>query len=100
MYFTFWPSLIAFSLEHIFTLALELFTEIKRRKPQLLNLILFDPALATFLTRAGSDVVFARFLSGLARDQAQLNMELRRFPPILFWPKELEVALKQLRNTD
>jgi len=99
MYFAFWPCLIAFPLENIFGLALELFIEIKKGKPQLLNLILFDPALASYLTRPGSDMVFARFLSGLARDQAQLYLELRRFPPMLVWPKELDAAFKQLRTS-
>jgi len=98
MYFTFWPSLIAFPLEHIHGLALTLFSEIRKAKPELLNLILFDPALAGFLTRPGSDMVFARFLSGLACNQTQLHIEMRRSPPMQFWPKELEAAIKQSRG--
>jgi len=99
MYFTFWPSLIAFPLEHIHGLALTLFSEIQKAKPELLKLILFDPALAGFLTRPGSDMVFARFLSGLASDQSHLYMEMRRFPPMQFWPKELDAAMKQSRKS-
>jgi hypothetical protein len=98
IYFTFWPSLIAFPLEHIHGLALTIFSEIKKAKPELLKLILFDPALAGFLMKPGSDMVFARFLSGLAGNQAQLYMEMRRFPPMQFWPKELDAAMKQSKR--
>ncbi|PYU53217.1 MAG: hypothetical protein DMG48_03000 [Acidobacteria bacterium] len=98
MYFTFWPSLIAFPLEYIHGLALTLFSEIKKAKPDLLKLILFDSAFVGFLTRPGSDMVFARFLSGLASNQAQLHMEMRRFPSMQFWPKELDAAIKQSRR--
>jgi hypothetical protein len=98
IYFTFYPSLIAFPLEHIHGLALTIFSEIKKAKPELFKLILFDPALAGFLMKPGSDMVFARFLSGLAGNQAQLYMEMRRFPPMQFWPKELDAAMKQSRK--
>jgi hypothetical protein len=99
IYFAFWPSLIAFPFEPIYGLALKLFKEIRNTKPELLKLIFFDPALVGFLTKPGSDMVFARFLSGLAGDRAHLYMEMRRFPPMQFWPKELEAAIKQSRNT-
>jgi hypothetical protein len=98
MDFYFWPSLIAFPLGHIHGLALTLFSEIKKAKSELLKLILFDPALAGFFTRPGADMVFARFLGGLASDQAHLYMETGRFPPMQFWPKELDVAIKQSRS--
>jgi hypothetical protein len=98
MYFTFWPSLIAFPLGNIHGLALTLFTECKKAKRELLQHIFFDPALAGFLTKPGSDMVFAKFLSGLARDQEQLYLEMRRFPPIQFWPKELDGAIKESRS--
>jgi hypothetical protein len=98
MYFNFWPSLIAFPLEPIHGLASTLFSEIKKAKPELLKLIFFDSALVGFLTRPGSDMVFARFLSGLASDQAHLYMEMRRLPPMQFWPKELDAAMKESRK--
>jgi hypothetical protein len=98
MYFAFWPSLIAFPLEHIYGLALTLFTEIAKAKRELLNLILLDATLVGFLTKPGSDMIFARFLSGLASNQAQLYMEQNRFPPMQFWPKELDAAIKQSRS--
>jgi hypothetical protein len=70
MYFAFWPSLIAFPLDHIHGLAQTLFSEIRKAKLEIVKLILFDQGLGGFLTKPGSDMVFARFLSGLARDQA------------------------------
>jgi hypothetical protein len=98
LYFAFWPSLIAFSLEHIFDLALELFTQTKKAKSQFLELVLFDHALVRFLTRPGSDVVFSGFLRGLATEQSKLYLQMRRFAPMLDWPKELAEAFKQLRS--
>jgi hypothetical protein len=96
--FYFWPSLIAFPLGYIHGLALTLFSEIKKVKPELLKLVLFDPVLAVFLTKPGSDMVFARFLNGLASDQERLFLEMRRFVPMQSWPMELDVAIKQSRN--
>jgi hypothetical protein len=95
--FYFWPGLIAFPLGNIQVLALTLFSEIKKAKSELLKLILFDPVLAGFLIKPGSDMVFARFLGGLASDQANLFMQMRRFPPMQWWPKELDAAMKQSR---
>jgi hypothetical protein len=96
--FYFWPSLIAFHLEHVFGLASAILAEIRQGKPKLLKLILFDQALAGYLTKPGGDVIFLRFLDGLAREQAALYMEQRRFPPMLSWPREIGLALKEFRQ--
>lgn len=98
MSFYFWPSLVAFSLEYIYGLASALFAEVKQSKPQLLKMILFDKALVGFIAKPGGDLAFLRFLEGLAGEQAGLFMEQRRFPPVLFWPKEIDSALKEFRQ--
>ena len=98
MSFNFWPSLIAFPLHYIYALASAIFREIRQGKPKLLKLIFFDQALAGFIAKPGGDVAFLRFLDGLAHDQAGLFMEQRRFPPMLFWPKEIDAALKEFRQ--
>ncbi|MGO9641715.1 MAG: hypothetical protein ACLP1Y_10465 [Candidatus Acidiferrales bacterium] len=97
--FAFRPSLIAFPLEYVYALALMLFDDIKSSRFELLNLILFDQALTGFLRKPGAYMVFVKFLSGLARDQGQLYMELHRFPPMQFWPKEIDAAFKELRRS-
>jgi hypothetical protein len=92
--FYFWPSLIAFPFENIYDLAKQMFSEIKRTKPQLLNEILFDQAVVGFLTtKQGGNVVFLTCLRNLAHDQAGLFMKQRRFPPMQNWPKEIESGL-------
>jgi hypothetical protein len=96
--FYFWPSLIAFPLEHIFGLAVALFEEIRRSKPHLLKKILFDDSLAIFLTKPGGDVAFLACLRSLASDQGGLYIEQRRFAPMLIWPKEIASALKESQN--
>jgi hypothetical protein len=96
--FEFYPGLIAFRLDYVTDLALTLFKEIRTGKTRLLDLILFDPALVGFLKKPGSDMVFARFVSGLAGEAAQFHMQLRRFPPMVNWPKELDDAMKLARQ--
>jgi len=98
--FYFWPSLIAFPNGLRLRVAEALFAEIRKAKPQphVLRLILFDPELAIIIIRPGGDATFLESLSGLARDQAALYMEPRRFPPALFWPKEIAAALKEGNN--
>lgn len=96
--FEFYPGLIAFRLDYVTDLALTLFREIKTGKTRLLDLILFDPALAGYLKKPGSDMVFARFLSGLAADAADFFMQLHRFAPMVNWPKELDDAMKLARQ--
>jgi hypothetical protein len=98
MNFYSWPSLIAFPLEYVNSLASALLQEIRQGKPKLLKLILFDPALAEFLTKPGGDTFFLEFLNSLAHEQASLFMEQRRFPPMLNWPNEISTGLKELRQ--
>jgi hypothetical protein len=98
MYFTFWPSLIAFPLENIIGLASELLTEIRKGKPHILSMIYFDPALVSVLLKPGGDMVFARSLGNLVSDSAQLHIQLHHFPPMVFWPPELDQAMKDSRK--
>jgi hypothetical protein len=95
--FYFWPSLVAFQLEHVFGLASALFTEIKLGNHKLLKLVMFDPMLVAFIAKSGEST-FLRFLDALAQEQASLFMGMRRFPPMLDWPKELDSAIKQLKQ--
>jgi hypothetical protein len=98
MSFYFWPSFIAFPLKHVYSLASALFSEIKKGKRQLLKEIFFDESLASFIAKPGGDLAFLRFLDGLAQEQVGLFMEQRRFPPMLFWPKEIDSGLKEFRQ--
>jgi hypothetical protein len=96
--FEFYPGLIAFRLDYVTDLALTLLKEIRTGKTRLLDLILFDPALVGFLKKPESDMVFARFVSGLAGDAADFFMRLQRFPLMVNWPKELNEAMKLARQ--
>jgi hypothetical protein len=96
--FVFIPGLIAFPLEYIADLALTLFNEIKTGKTRLLDLILFDPVFAGSLKKAGSDMVFARFLSSLESVAEKLEIELSHFPSTVHWPKELAEAMQAARQ--
>jgi hypothetical protein len=101
--FVFYPGLIAFPLEYIADLAFTLFKEIRTGKTPLLDLILFDPALVGFLKKRGADMlradmVFAKFLNGLAADAARLHIEKFYIPPMVNWPKELAEAMNLART--
>ena len=98
MYFAFWPSLIAFTLENITSLALTFLSEIKKGRPTLLSLIFFDPVLTGVLLKPGGDMILGRCLGNLASDSAQLHIQLHHFPPMVFWPPELEAAMKAARK--
>ena len=98
MYFTFWPSLIAFPLENIIGLASALLTEIGHGKPQILSMICFDLMIVSTLLKPGGDMIFARSLGNLASDSAKLHIELHHFPPMIFWPPELDQAMKASRK--
>jgi hypothetical protein len=93
--FYFWPSFIAFPFDHIYALAEALFAEIKNGKPQLLNLILFDPQLAHMIAKPSGERTFVEMLAGLERDQSGLYLEQNRFPPTRCWPTEINAALKE-----
>ncbi|MGA8776072.1 MAG: hypothetical protein WB536_16890 [Terriglobales bacterium] len=94
--FYFRPSFIAFPLEHIYELAESIYSEIRMAKPELLKLIVFELVWANMLTAPTTGApIFLEFLAGIARDQAALYMEQRRFPPMNFWPQDIQVALKE-----
>jgi hypothetical protein len=93
--FYFWPSFIAFPFEHLYELAGTIYDEIKKGKPELLRLILYDPDWATaFGLPTVGGPIFIEFLANLVREQSALFHETHRFPPIDFWPKDIQEALK------
>jgi hypothetical protein len=92
--FNFWPSLVAFSLDPVMKLALELYREITQGKAQLFQMVLFDAALTSFLFKTGGERIFVKFLKGLASNHGQLFLEQRRFHPEVNWPKELKAAVR------
>ena len=96
--FTFWPTLIAFSLENIRPLTLRLFDEITKRKVDTLKLIFVDPVLASFWVQPGSSLAFARFIGRIAHDQSVMYLQNRRMSPMVYWPKEFQDALKAARK--
>jgi hypothetical protein len=97
--FFFRPQLIAFTLAPLSDLATKLYAEIEPARPSLLQLILFDPALAAMMTKPGADKIFGMFLDDLSKSHAQLWMAQRHFPPDWGWPSDLAKALKRLRES-
>jgi hypothetical protein len=88
--FNFWPCLIAFPFKPVVPLALKIYKEISAGRKGFLGQLMFDPALAGFLTdKPGGLQLYGSFLRGLVSDQSALFMELRRFPPMDDWPTEL-----------
>ncbi len=92
--FAFYPGFFAYPLDYIHSLALTVFSEIKRKRRDFINLLVFDPTFTGFLTKDGGDVLFARFLKGLAVDQGHFYLSMRRFTPYHTWPKELDDAIR------
>ena len=96
--FRFVPGFIAFHLEYVHSLALRIFSDIKKKKRDFLNLLAFDPVIAAVLTK--DDILFARFLKSLVATQAQFYLEMRRFAPVHSWPKDLDDAIRRLPKND
>jgi hypothetical protein len=96
--FYFRPSLIAFPLEHIHAISLEIYDAIKTDRSHLLEQILFDPALVAFLKGAGRDAAFLNCLRDIESEHGRLFLAMRRFRSMLPWPAELDVALKKARS--
>lgn len=93
--FRFFPGLFACPLDCIHELAVMIFSGIKKQKREFINLLVFDPTFTAFLVK-DSGILFARFLKGLAADQGQFYLDMRRFAPYHTWPKELDDAIKLL----
>jgi hypothetical protein len=96
--FVFRPQLIAFSLLPLHDLVSALFAEIKKNKPILLKVILFEPVLAGQITKSGGDKVFGSFLDSISKAHGQLWLATRHFPPDHGWPPDVEKELKRLRD--
>ena len=98
--FDFWPSLIAFSLDPIMPLALKIYKEIVAARSNFVALLMFDPALASFLSKGpGGAQIYGEFLRGLASDQAQLFLQQNRFPLMPVWPKEIQELIRRKSPT-
>jgi hypothetical protein len=93
--FRFGPDLIAFPLESISHLAVELLAAMKRKDLDALKPILFDANLATFLTRDGG-TVFLKLLGGLDKAREELQWALRTVPFGTNWPQEISDAMNTL----
>ncbi|MGB8543103.1 MAG: hypothetical protein WCD49_15860 [Candidatus Acidiferrales bacterium] len=96
MDFGFYPGFFIYGLESIHDLALRIFTDIKKKKRDFIDLLVFDPSFTGYLTKDGGDVVFLRFLKTLVSEQGRLYTEMRRFAPLHTWPKDLGDAMKLL----
>jgi hypothetical protein len=97
--FGFWPSLIAFPLENISSLSLNLVSAIRRNDQELLRPVLFDPSLVSFLTE-DRGATFAKLLQGLQQDRGRLQWELRMLPDGTVWPKEVAEAIANVGKRD
>ncbi len=94
--FYFWTSFVAFPFEHIYDLAETIYADIKKGKPELTKLILFEPEWANvFTSPAIGESIFIEVLANLTRDQSRLFMERQQFPPMNFWPQDIQAALKE-----
>ena len=94
MDFAFRPGFLIYGLESIHRLALRIFSDIKKKKRDFINLLVFDPSFTGYLTKDGGDVVFLGFLKTLVGEQGRLYTEMRRFAPLHTWPKDLDDAIK------
>jgi hypothetical protein len=100
IWFRFWPSFIAFNLEHIYELAAMIFAEIKKGKAEVLNQILIDAGFANILTSDTGEQAYLSFLVSLHKEQSGLFFQLQRFPPIVYWPDEIAAAMKRTKAAD
>jgi hypothetical protein len=99
--FIFNPVFYAFTLDYIREIVAALFWEIKSGKPSMLKQVVWEPSAATSLASQTGLKLFADFLDGIARDQAQWFISSgRAFPPMFNWPSTLRDELKTLRASD
>lgn len=95
IWFTFWPSLIAFDLRYITELAGEIFEDLKVPRSDLLSSLVFDPKEAEVLGSSAMDT-YLKYLQCLQIDHGVLMHQLNRFPSYVQWPNELGDALRAL----
>lgn len=93
--FSFWPSLIAFDLKYLTSLAVEMFVKIKEMSQEYLIETLLDKTVAPIL---GNDTleVFLQCLRSLEDDHERLMNQFGRFGFLTNWPKQLDAALEGL----
>ena len=94
--FYFRPSLIAFQLSNVGDLAAEIYEYVDRRIADTLQQVLLDSGLAHLLTVPEGRQSFLRFVKGLQEERDRLLLELRQFPGLFAWPKQLQNAINAL----
>ena len=97
--FQFGPDLIAFPLEGVSSLAVELLAAMKQKDLDALKPILFDSNLATFLAK-DNGTVFLKLLGGLDKAREELQWALRTVPFGTNWPQEISYAMNLLVTTE
>ena len=94
--FVFWPSFIAFPLDEIGTLAIQIFDELQSRQTETVTKILFDDRLTQFLDEGSDLPTYLSFLKAVDDDHDRLMLELRRFGHGVVWPKRMQEKLESL----
>lgn len=95
--FSFWPSLVAFDMQYIMSIAAELFADFDARSGVLRSEVLRDPIEAQLLGSAGKET-YLTFLKTLEDTHKKLMFELRRFAGYIGWPQKIQDALKRLQR--